>query len=235
MGRSLLLVGLMLGLSSCVTAPEVVIGNEAEEEYHATQIMQEREQALAALRADVASTRVAAAKQEAELQALRTTVTHLRQENREFLQALLEAKRTIEARETEIVMLKTEREPLEQSQSLVTGEQKLAVLQETVASLHQDLQRLKQSLAVLPPQTASVSAESHLEQTTRESSPSGIVSAMYVVPEVPNNPKARRVTIRRGDTLVQIARRYHTTVEALQKVNGLMGHRVSVGQELRLP
>ncbi len=42
-------------------------------------------------------------------------------------------------------------------------------------------------------------------------------------------------TVRAGDTLWQIARRYGTTVEAIQQANGLTGDRILPGQELRIP
>lgn len=53
-------------------------------------------------------------------------------------------------------------------------------------------------------------------------------------------PDEKRVTwkrhrIERGETLVQIARRYHTTVALLQKTNELTGHNIRVGDHLLIP
>lgn len=42
-------------------------------------------------------------------------------------------------------------------------------------------------------------------------------------------------TVRRGDSLWQIARRFGTTSLAIQQVNGLASTRIRVGQELRVP
>ncbi|QXD14057.1 LysM peptidoglycan-binding domain-containing protein [Rhodocaloribacter litoris] len=42
-------------------------------------------------------------------------------------------------------------------------------------------------------------------------------------------------TVRRGDTLGKIARRYDTTVAAIQEVNGLRGTTIQVGQTLHVP
>lgn len=45
----------------------------------------------------------------------------------------------------------------------------------------------------------------------------------------------QQLRVRRGDTLSQLARRHGTTVQALQRANGLDGTRLSVGQKLLLP
>ncbi len=42
-------------------------------------------------------------------------------------------------------------------------------------------------------------------------------------------------TVRRGDTLSQIAQRYNTTVSAVQRANGLSSSRIRVGQRLSIP
>ena len=47
--------------------------------------------------------------------------------------------------------------------------------------------------------------------------------------------QATTYRVRSGDTLIAIARRHHTTVSALQRVNGLKGSTLRVGQELRIP
>ena len=53
-------------------------------------------------------------------------------------------------------------------------------------------------------------------------------------------PDEQRITwkrhqIKRGETLVQIAQRYHTTVALLQKTNELKGHTIRVGDHLLIP
>jgi N-acetylmuramoyl-L-alanine amidase len=54
------------------------------------------------------------------------------------------------------------------------------------------------------------------------------------VPEVdPATPRVHRV--RRGETLVGIARTYGVTLEDLLRENGLRGDRLLVGQTLRIP
>ncbi|MDE6634626.1 MAG: LysM peptidoglycan-binding domain-containing protein, partial [Bacteroidaceae bacterium] len=51
-----------------------------------------------------------------------------------------------------------------------------------------------------------------------------------------NSSRAGRktITIRQGDNLAAIARRNHTTVSALQKLNGLRNTNIRAGQKLRV-
>ncbi len=47
--------------------------------------------------------------------------------------------------------------------------------------------------------------------------------------------KPGKYVIKRGDTLLRIARAHHTTVKALKLANGLTTDRILVGQALKLP
>lgn len=52
----------------------------------------------------------------------------------------------------------------------------------------------------------------------------------------PTSPASYVVyVVQRGDTLYSTARRYGTTVEAIQSANGLAGNAIYVGQQLRIP
>lgn len=53
----------------------------------------------------------------------------------------------------------------------------------------------------------------------------------YVPPDVVTD----RHTVRRGDTLGAIARRYRTSVDAIKRLNGLRSNLIRVGQVLRVP
>jgi LysM repeat protein len=55
-------------------------------------------------------------------------------------------------------------------------------------------------------------------------------------PVKPNAPSiARKYTVKSGDTLFGIARKYHTTVSKLKSLNGLHGDVIRIGQVLRIP
>ena len=243
-----------VGLVSCASAPSPSWVDRMEEPRRAAQMVQDRQQELAALRADMAATRIAAAKKEAELQALRALVTQLRQENGESRQVLLEANRTTEARHAELAALKAERDQLAQSNTQQgTRDQHLAALQETVATLSQDLAKMKQAMTIShakavvhEPTThernGSMITSKRQRTERRDASPlyqeprSGrIVPAMHIVREDAGVSRPSRVIVKPGDTLGGLARRHTTTVERLRSANGLLGDQLTVGQELRLP
>ena len=48
------------------------------------------------------------------------------------------------------------------------------------------------------------------------------------------NNRAKWATIRRGDTLGDIARRHHTTVSKLRKLNGIKGSNIRAGRKIRV-
>lgn len=236
---ALLVLTVILGIDGCMTAPDVSVRNKADEARRAIQLTQEREQALAELRAEVASTRIAAAKQEAELQTLRTAVTQLRQENSESQQALFEARRMLDVRQTELAAVKTERDHLEQAHTQSgVSERTLATLQDQVASLSQELTQLKQTVTVVAQKAVAESAirrDSSMDDDN-QAGPSGhIVPAMHVLRE-PMYPSApSRITVQPGDSWWSLARKHKTTIETLRAVNGRVGDHVTVGEALRLP
>lgn len=249
----LLLLGLTLAVSGCATMSDPPLKTAADEARRVWQITQEREQMLTALRAEVASTRINAAKQKAELQALRGTVTQLRQENSESQQALLETKRTLEARQTELTAMKTERDQLvqETAQSNVS-EQKLATLHDTVASLSQELAQLKQRMmaaaghaasdAVVPPHDLPdtragrpSTKRSVLPSVPQRQSADGIISAIHIVQEETDRSKSFWITVQPGESLWSLAKKHKTSVETLREINGLAGDQLIIGQALRLP
>lgn len=226
--RVLWLLGLMAGLSACATTPDVFVRDDANEACRAAQLAQEREQVLAALRADMASTRVAAAKQEAELQALRATVVQLRQENGDSHQALQDAKRALDARETELAAMKTERDHFAHpSAQTDRSEQKLATLQDTVASLSHELRELKSAMALAASKPAG-SAE-RLRAENR------IIPAVQILRAATDQANPSWITVQPGDSWWSLARTHHTTINALRAVNGRVGDHLAVGEELRLP
>lgn len=223
-----LVLGVMLGSSGCVTAPDLSMRDDAEEARRAMQLAQEREQVLAALRADMASTRVAAAKQEAELQELRGSVVQLRQENGESHQALQEARRALDARETELAAMKTERDHLAQASAQTDmSEQKLATLHETVASLRQELTELKSVMARASYQPVG-SAE-------RSRDVDRIIPAVQILRAEMDQANPSWITVQPGDSWWKLARTYKTTIEALRAINGRAGNHLSPGEQLQLP
>ncbi|NBP28318.1 MAG: LysM peptidoglycan-binding domain-containing protein [Flavobacteriia bacterium] len=57
-----------------------------------------------------------------------------------------------------------------------------------------------------------------------------------LMPKKPVTPKAiKKYTVKSGDTLSGIARKYHTTVSKLKSRNGLNSDVIHVGQVLKIP
>jgi hypothetical protein len=190
--------------------------------------MQEREQELAALRAEMASTRIAAAKQEAEVHELRATVVQLRQENGDSHQALLEAKRTLDAREIEVAATKAERDQLAQA-SVQSGmnERQLTALHDTVASLSHELAAIKSTMALGKPTPA--------DSAARQDRDERIIPAVHILREDAEQSKPSWITVQPGESWWSLARTHHTTVKALRAINGRAGDHLNVGEAIRLP
>jgi LysM repeat protein len=71
-------------------------------------------------------------------------------------------------------------------------------------------------------------------RTVLGSAPATVVPAVTRRPSPPPSPVVHRVS--RGDTLARLARRYGTTIGALQEANGLAGRTtIRVGQRLQVP
>lgn len=222
-----LFLSLALAVSGCAAMSDRPIGSAMDESRRVTQLVQDREKELHALRAEVASTRIAAAKQEAELQELRATVVQLRQENSASHQALFEAKRRLDVRETELAAVKTERnQPAQESSQSDLHDHKLAMLENTVTSLSQELAELRQTLAV--------AAHTPSKDSAKRASAERVIPAVHVLKEG-DSSKPSWITVQPGESLWSLARKYKTTIETLRMINGKVGDHVTVGEELRLP
>lgn len=218
--------------------------------------VQDREHELAALRAEMAATRIAAAKQEAELQELRTLVAQLRRENGEARQATFDATRQVEARQAELAALKTEQNQVVTAKASepTQNDQQLAALEAAVSTLTQELTHLKQAMTVvaaptparLPkardpkPRESQSNKPSQGERAAASTSQPAlsserIIPAMHLLPDERSVPGFTHITVQPGDTLWGLARRHNTTIEALRMANGIPGDHVMVGRELRLP
>jgi LysM repeat protein len=220
----------------------------------AARVVQDREQELAALRAETAAAKIAAAKKEAELIDLRTLVSQLRQENGEVRQAALEWQRLADARQSELTALQTEREQWLQAKTRAATElSPFAELKHTVETLSRELNELKQTMATTSVRAgdprASAAAQTRTQAkpkrqvTTAEraahvqpdESPNRVMPVVHVLREDGGLSKPSRVTVQPGDTLWGIAKRHRTTVKALRALNGLAGDQVLVGKDLKLP
>lgn len=78
-----------------------------------------------------------------------------------------------------------------------------------------------------------------VKPTARTSSSTTTVTATKPKPVSKPKPKPKPTskthTVRKGDTLYGLAKRYGTTVSKIQKANGISGSTIRIGQRLRIP
>lgn len=172
---------------------------------HAAPPVRDRGLELTTLRSELAATRIAAAKKEAELIELRDLVRQLRLENAESRQAFLELRDQAEQRQRESVKAREIQERHAQADST----QDLTVLKATVAALAQEFGQLRQNLAM---------------------SPMAMTVTAATVPA-----SSSIIIVQPGDTLASLAKRHRTTVTALRALNGLLSDQLVVGKQLILP
>lgn len=245
-----LFLGLILLGAGCSGAPPAGTGIP-ESQAQAATLVRDRGVELTTLRAELAATRIAAAKKEAELQELRDLVQQLRLENAESRQAFLELRDQAEQRQRDLEKAREEQE----RQAHAHSTQDLSVLKDTVVALAQELGQLRQDLAKSVAKErvkssnpgSSESSESGLQEprfyppqrvraARQHSSAASAISPMALtvtdafVPDAPST-----VTVQPGDTLASLAKRHRTTVEVLRKLNVLKGDTLIVGRELVLP
>jgi LysM repeat protein len=255
------LAGLVLLLAGCATSsytdpmPQRI---EASQRHSDAVLRQARAEANA-LRADLAATRIAAAKQAAELQELRLQVAEVRQAN--------------ETRQAEQTALRAERDRLVQgSNELQAQVSELAVLRQTVSDVRVAEERARGRVKEL--ETALLSMSTELEQVRRSaarrsSGKAGTKTGKAPsAGEAPSRPKQNtlaalsaspqpplgggdslvpaavtmkdpagpgQVKVRRDETLWRIAHRHGVTVEQLRAANGLEGNLIIEAQTLVIP
>ena len=210
-------------------------------------VAREREAELATLRAEMAATRIAAAKKEAELVELRALVTQLRQENTDGHQRLLETRQAVEVRQTEMNALKAERDQLlvtKQDQSLTDLKEGLMVLTKQLDDVRQDIgqkasrtsgKALRPSVertTVSSPPVVTPSPVPVLTSQIDEAPPSTSAVSLLAIQATPLPSDVLRIRVQAGDSLSGLARRYRTTVTAIAQLNQLHTDVIAVGQGL---
>lgn len=244
-------VSALLLSGGCSSMPPVGGTGTPESRAQAATLVRDRQLELTALRAEMAATRIAAAKKEAELLELRDLVQQLRLENAESRQAFLELRDQAEQRQRDLVNARDTQE----RQAKMHNTDDITVLKDTVMTLAQELGQLRQDLAK-PVAKELVKSTNPGSSTSPESGPHALRSAppqrvpvarQQSSPLSAMSPLALTVTsavvpgppstimVQPGDTLASLATRHRTTVEVLRRLNALDGDRLIVGRELVLP
>lgn len=198
-------------------------------------LLRDREAELAGLRADVASARIAAAKKEAEVQELREQVQRLRQELGVAYQQLAEERAETGKAQGKVVTPSHEeasldREPIA-SPPRSNMDTMLRNLTTEVEGLKRQLQTVQKAQKAVDETGARETTGLIGGVTTPHGGPSPIQSlAVGFV-----GATTQSITVEAGDSLAELAQRYHTTDAQLRLMNSLDGEILSPGQMLLVP
>lgn len=193
-------------------------------------VVQEVQAELAALRAEMAATRIAMAKKEAELRELRRVVKGLRAAQAKLVRAQVAQNRRVRnAHEAELTASSMEPKRAVNDQAglnaRVSAEAgitppRAGETEQRRATVHARVKALEASVMALTTQLTQLTQEG-----TERDRPSPLSKGELGV----------RLTVKRGDTLWELARTYGVTVNAIQAANGLTGDLIVVGQRLLMP
>ena len=150
--------------AGCATVPATNEADMQDCKIRIARVIDDRDALLAAARAEIAASKIAAAKKEAELQELRKAVGDLRRENADSHHALTVMKRTVDTAQEEADRLRAERAQAEQTKQ----ERELSELRTTVHALTEQMDRLKEQVL-----EAVLSATALSEEPSRPTSAAG--------------------------------------------------------------
>ncbi len=190
-------------------------------------LVREAQAELAALRAEMATTRIAAAKKEAEVMDLRRQLEAVQatevQVNRKYREHRVE----LESHQATLTQLRLERDRLEQEKAALQA-------------------RLTARVPESPPKSAggqrTVKVDTRMEAL--EASVVALttqVKALHVQgqdagePEAGSGAEPMVISVKPGDTLSELARDYGVTINAIKKANGLKTDLILIGQQLWIP
>lgn len=194
-------------------------------------IAQAAEAQLARVRADMATTRIDAAKKEATLQELRQEVEALRAVGARLGQLEVEHHRTVEAQEAELALLRKGRGSPAPSTALSirldprVAEPSSAKAQSAprapkASRMQARVDALETSIVALTTQVRMLSLD---------------LKGLSPVRASGRAAPAVGITVKRGDTLSKLALAHGVTVNAIQQANGLNGDLILIGQWLHIP
>jgi len=200
------LAGVVVLLAGCTSAPSVPPPEQAGPSQQTVVVLQDLRKEAASLRAELATTRIAAAKQEAELKQARGQVDELN--------------RALSVKELEFAGVRHERDRLLLTQKIHedagTTQAKLQAVESALTALTTEVAQVKHELAEAP--------SSMRLNTVR-------VPDLPMIEE----GRPAWVIVQTNESLWLLARRYGLTVEELKAANKLESDQIHVGQRLIIP
>ncbi len=244
-------MGLLVLLAGCAHEAKSLVSGEVEAARRQREaVIRDVQREAAALRSDMAATRIEAAKKEAELQELRARVD-------EFAQAL-------EAGQGELETLRAERDQLIQTKgdlqaqlaelrgwsdttahakagsagpassdkAAPSAQARLKELESAVARLSAELAEMKKISKSRQAELSQRSSRSGTADSGQAREADAFVGAVWSSLE---EGSATTITVQLGDSLWVLAKHYGITVDQLKAANGLTGDQIRVGQRLVVP
>jgi LysM repeat protein len=218
----------------------------------ADQVVRDSYTEVAAMRQELATTRITAAKKDAEVQDLRRQVEELTQATAELRQSRAAQLQEIENAQTEAAQLRDERDRLLQATKGTTGQgvdssplsddagksEPTATMQTRLAELESAVSTLTAELTQVKRELEKPSGKPEGRPSTSKRSlpaPPAVVQAALIDPPATSEARPLSVQVRAGDSLWKIAHRYGLTVDQLKDANGLKGDLILIGQQLVIP
>ncbi len=244
-------VSLLVLLTGCAHEARSIASNEVEAARRQREaVIRDVQREAAALRADMAATRIEAAKKEAELHELRARVADLG--------------KTLEAGQEELTTLRAERDQLIQAKGdlqaqvielrggsdpaahVKTGSEGSTGSHHAAPSAQARLKQLESAVARLTAELADLKRVSKSRQAElsrgpsrpgagdagEDRAPDAFVGAVW---SSLKEGSATTITVQPGDSLWVLAQHYGLTVDQLKAANGLTGDQIRVGQRLVVP
>jgi len=250
---TILYCGLFITVPGCVVTPSTETREFSALRAHTETIIRHAQTDLAAVRQQLATVTVMAAKKEGELQELRDLFAQVRQDNMEASNTILSLRQSLNAKETDLTQLRELHTRIEVAKDTPREkDQELAALKDTLGTVTDELDRLRRAvnhLSTRPSVTSGI--VSSLKPTTvvptslASPEPTPISSSLFsfsgkIMPAIQTDREEssrgrRRITVQPGDSLWKLARRYHMPLSALRQANGTAGDALVVGQELVIP
>ena len=225
---SLAILALFAG--GCAGTQDVAQAQQLSENcLRADALVRESRAEQAALRSEMAATRIAAAKREAEFHELRLEIQELRAAGASRPRTQAELSPGGNALQAELNDLRKERARLmEENADLQVRASKGSPRPEPEIVASSGNEEVQERVAELEASVMALTTQlQDMKGTQDGSDPTAAlevpVSDFWVI------------TVKRGDTLAKLAQAHGVTVEQIQAANGLSGDLILVGQPLRIP
>ena len=230
------LFGLLIILASfggCTHTPatDMVQTPDLTSTDHYQVLIREARAEASMLRSELASIKIAMAKQNAELQSSKGAKIALRQREEELASEIQQVKLNVLNMESERDRLRRENSELQARASSVPELRQLVL---DIRALQTSVQQMVNSMQTLSTDITKIKQDM-LRNKKRLRNPSPKLTSLPPGSTSGSQGRNGLVIVSPGDTLWRISRAHRITVEQLKKMNGLTNNDILVGQKLKVP